>query len=154
MFDWFFHCGNKFDGKWKGKGFIISKEHENKIVKKIIFTKLFISKIDNFSYKIFIRNKIDNKYSNLELLGFINKETNVLEFQNSSGISQFYFDNKYLINSFNTNRDKHISTCTIKLVQDIKHCSTSSNSSSSSSSSSSSKCHKKCHKKHCEKKCK
>lgn len=142
MFDWFFHCKKKFEGKWKGKGYIISKKHENKIIKKMILTKLFISKIDNFSYKIFIRNKIDKEYSNIELLGFINKETNVLEFQNSNGISQFYFDNKYLINSFNTNKNKQISTCTIKLVPDIKVCT------SSSSSSSSSKCHKKHHKKH------
>lgn len=149
MFDWFFHCEKKFEkkfeGKWKGKGLIISKVCENKIEKKMILTKLFISKIDNLSYKVLIRNKIGNEYSNLELLGFINKETNVLEFQNSSGISQFYFDNKYLINSFNTNKNKHISTCTIKLVPDIKHCSSSS---SSSCSSSSSKCHKKHHKKH------
>lgn len=152
MFDWFFHCEKKFEGKWKGKGLIISKVCENKIIKKIILTKLFISKIDNFSYKVFIRNKIDNEYSNIELLGFINNETNVLEFQNSSGISQFYFDNKYLINSFNTNKNKHISTCTIKLVPDEKHCTSSSSSSSSSSTSSStSKCHKKHHKKHCNK---
>ena len=165
MFDWFFHCEKKFEGKWKGKGFIISKVCEKKIMKKMILTKLFIKKIDNFSYKVYIRNKIDNEYTNVELIGFINRETNVLEFQNSSGISQFYFDNKYLINSFNTNKNKCISTGTIKLVPDIKHCSSSSSnsscsscssgsygSSSSSSSSSSSKCKKKCHKK-CNKKC-
>ena len=139
MFD-LFHCEKSFEGKWKGKGYIISKNCENKIEKKLILTKLLICKINNFSYKVFIINKIGKEYSKIELLGFINKETKILEFQNRSGISQFYFDNKYLINSFNTNKNKHKSTCTIKLIKDKpkpKSCS------SSSSSSSCSKCHKK-----------
>ena len=59
--------------KWKGKCFIISKDNENKIIKKIIFTKLFIIRINDFSYKIIIKNLICEEYSNIELLGFVNK---------------------------------------------------------------------------------
>ena len=101
----FFNSKNdkNFEGKWKGKGHIIIKNNNEKLVKQKVLTKLIIKKINNFSFRVFIRNFINNKYSNLELLGFINKETNVLEFQNLFGTSQFYFDNKYLINSFNVN---------------------------------------------------
>jgi len=142
MFD-FLHCEKKFEGKWKGKGHIITKDCNKKFIKKKILTKLIIKKIKNNSYQIWIRNKIDEKYSNIELLGFINKETNILECQNAFGISQFYFSNFCFINSFNKNKNKHLSTCTIKLNPDIKHCSSSSSSSCFSSCSSSCKCYKK-----------
>ena len=151
MFDWFFQIDKKFEGKWKGKGTIINKDSNNKLTKKCILTKLIIKKINNFSYKVYIRNLIDKNYTNLELIGFINKDTGVLEFQNSSGISQFYFYDGFLINSFNKNKIKHLTTCTIKLIKDKpKPCSSSSSSSCSSSSSTS--CSSKSHcKSHCDK---
>jgi len=141
MFDWFFQIDKKFEGKWKGKGTIINKDTNNKLTKKCILTKLVIKKINDFSYKVYIRNLIDKKYTNLELIGFINKDTGILEFQNSSGISQFYFYDGFLINSFNKNKLKYLTTCTIKLMKDKpkpKPCSSSSSSSCSSSCSSSS----------------
>ena len=148
MFDWFFQIEKKFEGKWKGKGTIINKDSNNKLTKKCILTKLIIKKINNFSYKVYIKNLIEKNYTNLELIGFINKDTGILEFQNSSGISQFYFYEGFLINSFNKNKFNYLTTCTIKLLKDKpkpKPC--SSSSSSSSSSKSHNKCKNKCNSK-------
>ena len=136
MFCWFFQINKKFEGKWKGKGTIINKVCNDKITKKIILTKLIIKKIDNYSYHVYIRNQIDKKYTNLELIGFINKNTKILEFQNSSGISQFYFNNGLLIYSYNKNKNKCLTTCTIKLVRDYpKLCSSSKTKSKTKSKS-------------------
>lgn len=71
MFDWFFQIEKKFEGKWKGKGTIINKDSNNKLTKKCILTKLIIKKINNFSYKVYIKNLIEKNYTNLELIGFI-----------------------------------------------------------------------------------
>jgi hypothetical protein len=139
MLNWIFQNKKKkmnFVGKWKGKGFVIIKNCDNKIIKKNILTKLFIRQINNFSYQVYIRNLIDDYYYNNEFLGFINKKTEILEFHNSIGLSQFYFNNKYLINSFSTNKYNNLSTGTIKLIPNVKH------KNSSSSNSSKNKCKK------------
>jgi len=137
---WIFFNSKNFEGKWKGKGYILIKNNNEKLIKQKVLTKLIIKKINNFSFRVFIRNFINNEYSNLELLGFLNKQTNVLEFQNLFGTSQFYFDDKHLINSFNENKNNNISTGTIKLIPDKKHkkCKSYTSSSVSSFSSSSS----------------
>lgn len=142
MFNWFFQIDKKFEGKWKGKGTIINKDSHNKITKKCILSKLIIKKINEFSYKVYIKNLIEKNFTNLELIGFLNKDTQVLEFNNLSGISQFYFYDGFLIYSYNTNKNNFITTCTIKLVRDKpKHKPCSSSSSCTSNS------HYKCHNK-------
>jgi hypothetical protein len=153
MFDWFYQIDKKFEGKWKGKGTIIDKECHNKITKKCVLTKLIIKKINEFSFQVYIKNLIDKNYTNLELVGFLNKDTGVLEFQNTHGVSQFYFNNGFLINSYNTNKNKHITTCTIKLIKDKpkpkpKPCPESSCSESSCSESSCSESSKSYDKSH------
>lgn len=138
MFEWIFQIGKKFEGKWKGKGFIFIKKCNKKIIKKCIYTKLIIKKIDDFSYQIFIRNLIEKNYTGVELLGYINKETGILEFQNLHGSSQFYFDCGYLINSYNTYKKDCFTTGTIKLIIDEqpKPCPSIFSSLTSSSSTS------------------
>ena len=34
MFDWIYDCDRKYEGKWKGKGYINIKNCDNKIIKK------------------------------------------------------------------------------------------------------------------------
>ena len=79
---------------------------------------------------MYLRNLIDGNYCDKELLGFINEHTKILEFQNSTGSSQFYFKDKYLINSFSTNKENNLSTGTIKLIRDFKKPKSCSKSSS------------------------
>lgn len=147
MFDFFLKCEKKFEGKWKGRGILI-EENNNKIIHKKILSKIYIKKINNHTYKITMKLLINDNIMDIELLGFINKSTKNLEFTTRSGTSQFYFDKKHLINSFNNLNslceflfDDKKSSGTIKFVPYKKHSvSKSSDSTKSKNTTSQNKC--------------
>ena len=130
-----------YNGKWYGKGIRIIKDLEGKITYEKIKNITEIKKVDEFTYSILIKNK--KLSENINLLAFINKESNFLESVNpnkdiSNGINQFYFYEFNLIHSSSINTKRGLETTTIKLIPYNKSCldklSSSSNSSSSLSS--------------------
>ena len=150
-----------YEGKWIGKGVKITKKCDKKIISKKIAEMVEIKKINDYTFEIKILSKCDNK--KVDLLGFINKETGILEavYPNeeglTNGIIQFYFHGGILISSDSKNTLDGLESSTIKLIPYRKPCkpckssSSSSSSSCSSSSSSSSSCTKP---KPCKDKCK
>jgi len=149
-----------YNGEWKGKGLITTQDLLNlKIKTKKTYKYVKIEKINNYTFSICIKTKCGDKITVENFLGFINKETGIIEtmypnsincdlnFNNNIGINQFYFNNGYLMYSFSINKNEKLISGTIKLFPDNckpKICSSSSSSSSSNSNSCSCSCHYSC----------
>ena len=164
ILDFIVNLLNRFEGNWYGKGVIISNTN-GKITSEKVLNKVHIKKINEFTYDVRILALVGKTKSEIKLLGFVNKETNILEIAANNqrvlnGQSQYYFNNGCLINSFSVIDSEVLKSGTVKLHPYKKPCppkpsSSSSSSSTSSSSSSSSTCHKRPHckpKPHCHKK--
>ena len=86
---------NNYEGKWKGKGFIVTFDNKkSEKVKNITIIK----KINYYTYKIVVEN---NQKLKRKFVGFINKITGELIAYYDQGVVTFYFDNNgQLINSY------------------------------------------------------
>ena len=159
IFDFLLNFLTRFEGQWCGKGVIVSNNC-GRITSEPVLNKVTIRKINEYTFNVTIRALERKNKSIITLLGYLNKETGILELANNNsgvlnGQSQYYFHDRYLINSFSVIDKGVLKSGTIKLHPYKKPCPPKPcpPKSSSSSSSSSSSCHKKKHKKNKKHKC-